>query len=142
MAKVSVSVDLDAGADVVWELLGDFNGLHQWHPAIAASRVEVHGGREQRILSVTGGDRIIEQLEEHDPEARRYVYTLVEGPMPVADYRSTLEVIPLEGERSRVVWSGRFDAAGVTESEAEKVIESVYQTGLDALKLKFNAQRS
>ena len=40
MVRVSVSSVLDAPPDAVWSRVRDFNGLPQWHPAIADSRIE------------------------------------------------------------------------------------------------------
>ena len=41
MVRVYVSSVFDAGADAVWQRIRDFNGLPQWHPGIADSRIEI-----------------------------------------------------------------------------------------------------
>ena len=40
MIRVYVSSVIDASADTVWARIRDFNGLPQWHPGIADSRIE------------------------------------------------------------------------------------------------------
>ena len=40
MVKIYVSSVINAAADTVWSRIRDFNGLPQWHPAIADSRIE------------------------------------------------------------------------------------------------------
>ena len=40
MVRVYVSSVIDAEADAVWRRVRDFNGLPQWHPGIADSRIE------------------------------------------------------------------------------------------------------
>ena len=41
MVQVYASSVIDASADSVWSRIRDFNGLPQWHPAIADSRIEL-----------------------------------------------------------------------------------------------------
>lgn len=40
MAKVSTSSRLMAPAETVWELIGDFNALADWHPAVEKSELD------------------------------------------------------------------------------------------------------
>jgi hypothetical protein len=40
MIRVYSSSVIDAPADRVWEVVRDFNGLPDWHPLIADSRIE------------------------------------------------------------------------------------------------------
>ena len=40
MIRVYTSSVIDASADPVWSRIRDFNGLPQWHPGIADSRIE------------------------------------------------------------------------------------------------------
>ena len=47
MARVYVSPVVNARNDRVWARVRDFNGLPNWHPAIAESRIE--GGSLSRL---------------------------------------------------------------------------------------------
>ena len=47
MARVYVSSVINARNDRVWARVRDFNGLPNWHPAIAESRIE--GGSLSRM---------------------------------------------------------------------------------------------
>ena len=40
LVKLSRSAVVDAPIEAVWRLLRDFNSHAEWHPAIAASRIE------------------------------------------------------------------------------------------------------
>ena len=40
MVNVYISTVIGASADTVWSRIRDFNGLPQWHPGIADSRIE------------------------------------------------------------------------------------------------------
>ena len=43
MTKVSMSTDLNVSADKVWKLIGGFNVLPDWHPAVEKSELEEEG---------------------------------------------------------------------------------------------------
>ena len=66
MARVYVSTVVNVRHDRVWARVRDFNGLPNWHPAIAESRIE--GGEPAdkigcvRDFTLRNGDRIREKL--------------------------------------------------------------------------------
>lgn len=139
MAEVEMTVELGASAERVWQLVGDFDALSRWHPAVASSRVSREGGRTLRRLGLHGGGTIIEALEHHDEAAHRYTYSILDAPLPVANYRSELSVEEQGGERCRVRWSSRFEPDGVPEPEAVETIRGIYKAGLDALTGRFGS---
>jgi hypothetical protein len=136
MAKVDMSVSLAAPAEKVWELIGGFNSLAQWHPAVAKSEEVQEGGCKLRRLSLEGGGEIVEALEGHDDGSRSYSYTIVSGPLPVANYRSELKVRDEGEQRCSVHWGSSFEPRGA-EAAAVQAIRGVYQAGFDSLKKQF-----
>jgi len=136
MTKVSMSTKLNVSADQVWSLIGGFNALPDWHPAIEKSELEEEG--QMRRLSLAGGGTVIEQLERINENERTYSYSIVDSPLPVANYTATLKVTA-EGDTCTVDWSSDFDPAGGMEGEAADIIRGVYEAGLDNLKKMFGA---
>ena len=130
MTKVSMSTPLGVSAEDVWKLIGGFQTLHEWHPAVKGSNA-AEGGRI-RELDLGGGAKIVEKLERFDDKERVYSYSILSGPLPVANYLSTLTVRQ-DGKGSRVEWSSEFTPKG-TESDAVKAIEGVYTAGFDNLR--------
>ena len=57
MAKVSLQSTFAISPDEVWKLIGKFNALPDWHPAIQSSKLE-DGGRLRR-LSILGGGEVV-----------------------------------------------------------------------------------
>jgi hypothetical protein len=137
MAVVDMSVSLKASAGKVWDLIGSFDALPAWHPAVATSEPASAGGRRQRRLGLKGGGEIVEGLERHDDKARLYAYTIDSGPLPVSGYRSELSVREAGPNACTVHWSSRFEPAGAPEAAAVDVVRGVYQAGFDALKQRF-----
>ena len=134
MPKVSMSTDLNVSADDVWKLIGGFNALPDWHPAIEKSELTEEG--QTRTLSLAGGGTIVEKLERIDEGARTYSYSIVESPLPVSNYKSTIKVSG-EGSNSTIEWSSEFDTPGGVEQDAINAIQGVYQAGFDNLKKMF-----
>ena len=64
-----------------------------------------------------------------------YSYTIETSPLPVANYKSTLKVVPKD-KGSTIEWSGNFDAKGAPDADAVKVITGIYEAGVGALVAK------
>lgn len=131
MAKVSMSTNLNVSADQVWKMIGGFNALPDWHPAVEKSELTQEG--QTRTLSLAGGGSIVEKLEKVDNGARTYTYSIVDSPLPVSNYTATIKVSG-EGGNSTIEWSSEFDADGAPEEAAMSAIADIYQAGFDNLK--------
>ncbi len=135
MTKVKMELELPAEPDDVWETVGRFNALHDWHPAVEESKLE-EGGKIRR-LKLAGGAEIVERLEQLDEEGHAYRYSILSGPLPVGRYTATIRVRPAaDGKGSVVEWSSDFEPQG-PEQEALETIRGIYQAGFDNLRKLF-----
>jgi hypothetical protein len=137
MLKVEESITLNAPAEKVWETIGEFGGLADWHPAAVACTTSEDGGDVIRTIAIPGGGSLIEKLEALSSKQFSMIYSIVDGPLPVANYRSTLKLERNGDEACKAVWSGEFNASGADDEAAEAVIRGIYTSGLDALKKRF-----
>jgi hypothetical protein len=136
MSEVRRSAALAASAAEVWSLIGGFNDVPDWHPGAAGSRLEEVGGETRRVIALKGGGTLVERLVAHDADAMSCTYAIVDGPLPVTGYQSTLSVRPA-GSGCEVHWSGTFEPAGVAEDKAKEIVASIYDAGLGALVKRF-----
>ncbi len=137
MTAVIETVSLNASAADIWSLIGDFDSLDSWHPAVAACEAARSGDSSIRYLTLGDGSKIVERLDERDDKARRYSYTILDaGPLPVRNYQSTLAVSG-DGPVSTVTWSSEFEPHGISEADAQAAISGVYNGGFAALIEKF-----
>ena len=134
MSKVSMKTTIDAPAAKVWQTIGGFNTLPDWHPAVEASALEAGGKR--RRLKLAGGGELVEEELGHDDGRRSYSYSILSGPLPVANYRSTLTVREEKDGSATVEWSSDFDPVG-SETNAIETMQQVYRAGLDNLRMMF-----
>jgi len=135
MTKVNMNTSLNVSPEKLWEMIGGFNALPDWHPAVEKSELEEEGS--VRRLSLAGGGTIIEKLEKIDDNERLYSYTIVDSPLPVDNYTSTIRVKDDGSGNSTVEWSSEFSPKDVPENDAVEVIQGIYQAGFDNLKKIF-----
>ena len=130
--EVTRSADIAAPPAKVWQTIGDFCGIGDWHPAIEKCVLSDKDGMKVRTLSLKGGGTLKEEQVSRDDKVMSYTYTILEGPLPVSDYKSTIAVAP-EGTGSKVTWSGTFNAKGAPDTVAVDAIQGIYVSGLKAL---------
>ena len=143
MALVYASSVIAAPAARVWETIRDFNGMPNWHPAIAESRIEAGAPADQvgcvRAFRLRNGGFIRERLLALSDYDFSCSYAILESPMGVENYIATLKLTPItDGDRTFAEWSAEFDCAPEREAELITLIgTSVFQGGFDALKSRF-----
>ncbi|HDY7212387.1 TPA: SRPBCC family protein [Klebsiella pneumoniae] len=138
MATTTVSIEIPAFVDQVWQLMGGFDSLPDWLPFIPKSMVS-EGGRV-RTLTTSDGGTVIERLEAFDNRQRSYSYSIIQAPFPVVDYLSTIAVVATaDNNITRVEWSGSFTPVNVSDADAEALFSGIYRDGLQALKNNFSA---
>jgi len=143
MIKVYTSSVIDASADAVWAQVRDFNGLPNWAPFVAESRIE--GGLPAdrigcvRNFRLKDGGTIRERLLTLSDYDYQCTYSILESPMNVDNYVATLKLTPVtDGVRTFAEWWAEFDCEPQRESElAEFVGQRVFQAAFDSLKAAF-----
>lgn len=131
MAEIRVEQRLSHPAELVWALVGDFGSLHRWHPQVRGLDLSWEG--RIRTLHYADGGHAVECLEIRSDQARRYVYTLVDGTLPVQDYRATLQVAADGEPGCLVVWSSEFEPLGADDAVAIDLLRRHYGAGLASL---------
>lgn len=143
MARVFVSTVINAEASAVWDRIRDFNAMPKWHPRIRDSRIEDALPSDKigaiRNFHLQSGDMIREQLVGMSDYDLFFSYTMLEGPMPLSNYMSTLRLTPItDGGRCFAEWSAEFDCDPADASDLQNGIgTNVFQGGFDALKRHF-----
>jgi hypothetical protein len=144
--KVVESVEIDAPADKVWAVVGNFQDLG-WHPAF--SKTEGTGGNEPgatRKLTTASGGSIDEKLTKYDAAGRTLSTEMPKvdtSVLPVENYSATFTVKDAGG-KSTVEWKTAFyrgyanndPPPELSDEAAVTAITNLVKTGLEALKKK------
>lgn len=135
--KVLERIDIAAPPAKVWQVVRDFGDL-SWHPAVASTTLD-KGEKDRRgaVRTVTtkDGAKLVEELVNHRDAERLLKYRIIESPLPVKGYISTLRVRATKGG-SRVEWYSNFRPQGADIPTAKKTISGIYTSGLEGLKQK------
>jgi hypothetical protein len=99
MADVSTFEDVALPADTVWNVIGDFGGIRKWAVLVQNESVEETPAGKIRTLMMPENRVVKERLAARSQYS--YTYTMVDRP-EMADYRSTVAVIPLDDTHSRI----------------------------------------
>ena len=140
MIRVYVSSVIDAPADTVWQAVRDFNGLPNWVPVVAESRIENQQPADKvgciRNFRLKDGGLIREQLLALSDYDYTCSYSILESPLGVDNYVATLKLTPVtDGNRSFAEWSAEFDCAPERERAlSEQIGQGVFHAAFDNLK--------
>ncbi len=137
MARVAMTQKLSPSAETVWNRIGGFDTLHEWHPAIDRTEMDGSGIGAMRNLFLVGGGNVTERLDVEDAAGRSYTYSILSSPLPVGNYTATLRVEEDPAGGCTVHWSSTFDPAGASEAEAVAAIEGIYEGGFTAMQAAF-----
>lgn len=119
----------------IWAVVGDFCAIKDWHPAAADCVIEKDGDVVYRIITLKGGAKLKEKLTGKDDLS--YSYEIVDGPLPVKNYKSRLWLeVDDEPDRSVILWQSDFDANGATDDEAKEKIAGILADGVKGIKQK------
>ena len=107
MPEVTEEATFNSSIDDVWKVVGDFGGfmVAMGMPAEMAGE----GIGQTRTIG-TGPGAMVERLEELDESGRRIVYSIVSGPLPIKNYRSTMQLSDAGDNTTKLVWTGTFVA--------------------------------
>ncbi|MGI9481047.1 MAG: SRPBCC family protein [Hyphomicrobiales bacterium] len=140
MVKVEKSTIMDAPIEAVWNVLRDFNGHDQWHPAVADSHIE--RGRSSDMIGcvrrfhLADGSELREQLLTLSDADMAFSYCLLDTPVPLLNYVAHVRLFPVTDEdRTFWHWQSQFDTPAGREQELQQVVgEQIYETGFSAVR--------
>ncbi len=132
MISISMQTKINAPAADVWAIVGDFNALPKFVEAATESQADGDGVGAVRTITLPDGSKLKERLEKYDTDAMSLKYSILEGPLPVANYLSSMEIASTESG-CELTWSSEFNAKGVPDEDARNAISGIYQMGFDGL---------
>jgi hypothetical protein len=94
-------VEVTAPPQKVWELIKDFDGWQNWHPAVASTEITSGKGNTHgtvRVLTTKDGAKITERLDRYQPKIFSYV---PDHGQPAAGHGLCLDA-PGEGHQVRI----------------------------------------
>ncbi len=95
----TVSIDIAAPPEAVWEVVGGRDQVPRWYPQYTGSVTD----GDVRVLTRADGTELTERLLERDERRRFFSYSVVSG-APLRRHRASFEVQDDGSGGSRVLW--------------------------------------
>lgn len=133
VTHASSTIVIDASADAIWQVIGDFGAACQYLPGVANCTVEGAGVGALRTLTTADGSAIVERLETLDEAAHRLSYALLTD-TPFRNNLTIIAVRELGPNQAELSWSATFEADGLPASEAQELMEDALAENCWALK--------
>jgi hypothetical protein len=143
MTQVYISSIINAPAQEIWRVIRNFNGLPDWTPFVAESRIEQNMPPDQvgciRNFTLRNGGRIRERLLALSDYDLSCTYSILESDMGVENYIATLSLTPVtESNTTFAEWTAEFECAeGREQALIQQIGQGVFQSAFNALKQRF-----
>ena len=126
MAEAKVVEKIEAGADEVWQYLGDFKNI-QPGSGIESIKFTGEGVGMTRTISMANGD-IVERLEKYSDNSRTFTYAIIndDGPLPFSNYSATAQLTDNNDNTTTIEWTGTFEPRGIDEEKAIRLANNIY----------------
>lgn len=111
MSNITRSVIVQASTQQVWAILGDFGGVHRWHPKVETSPITndiSEGLGAERICNFYDGTSVKEEIVEYR-EGEMLKVVLSEFSMPLNHGEATISLRKLSDEETEVSFSMDYE---------------------------------
>ena len=146
--KVTQTVDIARTPDQVWAIVGDFDSIARWHPAIASSPADhgnAVGSKRTLTLRAEGAPQFEEELVKYDAAAHSYQYKIEKVDpkvLPVNNYNAWFEVQANPAGGTTIEWRAAFyrgymlndPPPELNDAASSKAVAGVLRAGLDNIK--------
>lgn len=134
MMNVELEQVVHASTQEVWDIVGEFGDLDQWHPLVPNCSLNDDG----TIRTIdTPPTPAVERLIRENPDERWHEYTLDDGPMPIRTYRAIVGVREESDERCVLYYQAECEPDGVGEAKLRQILTSFFSAGFTAVAESF-----
>jgi carbon monoxide dehydrogenase subunit G len=102
MASIYKEILIDARPEDVWAAVRDVGAVHQ--RLVPGVLVDARLDGDARVVTFASGVVARERIVDVDDEARRFVYSVVEGSLQATHHNASIQVFAEGSGRSRLVW--------------------------------------
>jgi uncharacterized protein YndB with AHSA1/START domain len=127
MARAYASTVFNVPVQTVWGLIRNFNGLPEWAPPVAKSKIE--GGLDADVVGcvrsfyLKDGMHVRERLLALDDARYSFTYNFEKPAFPVRNYVATVRLFPItHTNQTFAEWESTFDEGPGDEGKYERII--------------------
>ena len=133
MPSVKITDRINAPADKVWDLVGDFGGIERYSKGFKSVTCTGSGVGAVRTITLPNDAQIQERCELLDAARRTLDYSIIAGALPLTNYRARIQLFE-DGDGTRIEWSSSFEPKGIPDAQGVSMVEGIYKGGIAGLK--------
>ncbi len=133
MPSVKITDRINASADEVWDLVGDFGGIERYSKGFKSVTCTGAGVGAVRTITLPNDAQIQERCELLDAARRTLDYSIIAGALPLTSYRARVQLFE-DGDGTRIEWSSSFEPKGIPDAQGVSMVEGIYKGGIAGLK--------
>ena len=100
MPRFTITRQIGAPVETVWEVLDDFGGIHKWSPGVTASELTSKGAVDEgstRHCDFAPFGGVDERIERYEPHARLTVNLFDTFKLPISGAIADFNIAPNDG---------------------------------------------
>jgi len=126
--NITEEINIDAPAEAVWKVVGEFMGLSNWLPTTTCVEAPAIDGKKTRLVTMTvTGAKLVESLDEVNDGAKSIKFHVVESPFPIATCDTEMKVVDLGDGKSKFVWSSSCQPKAGTGESVKPLLAQLYK---------------
>jgi mxaD protein len=138
MPRITETATIGLDPETLWEEIGAFGSVGDWHPMLNSVAVFGEGTGAIRVAFGNEGAAMAERLQALDPQRHLYRYTVEETSMPVCDYSGEFRIDPAGDSASTVVWSAQFELTPDGDGKTVEAVRHFLHAGTESLRRRFS----
>lgn len=137
MPRITESTTIGVDPDTLWNEIGSFGSVGDWHPMLNSVEVFGEGAGALRIAHAKAGAAQAERLQALDPARHLYRYSMEKTSMPVRDYLGEFRIDSAGDAASTVVWSAQFELTADGDGRTVESVRHFLHAGTESLGRRF-----
>jgi len=131
MLNATATEEVPLSADAVWKVIGDFDDIRKWAPAVMATKSEQTPEGKVRTLTMPPDGKQVKELMVKSSQYS-YTYSVIGGAQGNA---STVSVVPIDGGKSRIELHVEFQQLpGMNDEESVAARTKFVRGNIKAMK--------
>jgi len=137
MPRITESTTIGLDPDTLWNEIGAFGSVGEWHPLLNSVEVFGEGAGALRIAHAKAGAAQAERLQTFDPAHHLYRYSMEKTSMPVRDYHGEFRIDRCGDDASTVIWSAQFELTPDGDGRTVESVRHFLHAGTESLGRRF-----
>ena len=133
---IKIEHEFNQSPDYVWKNIGGFCSIKYWQSVVQDCVVTEKEDGIYRLVTMQDSTVFVERLESYSQDDMEFSYSIKYGPVDLDDYLSSIKIVPLRGERSKLIWNVSY--VSNDNDFMKQNLYSLFQNGITGMERLIN----